>query len=97
MPTWNPVIIASGREKVLKTAFGRNINLAKKKKEEEEGGSAQCDNILISYLSSSSLKSTLPPLVSALKAGSRADTPQGRWGTAGDRQVSPSSEETEQS
>lgn len=38
MPTWNPVIIASGREKVLKTAFGRNINLAKKKKEEEEGG-----------------------------------------------------------
>lgn len=37
MPTWNPVIIASGRKKVLKTVFAgtgveKSINLARKKK-----------------------------------------------------------------
>lgn len=36
MPTWNPVIIAFGREKVLKTAFRKNINLAKKKKKKKQ-------------------------------------------------------------
>lgn len=32
MLTWNPVITVFGREKVLRTAFRKNINLAKRRR-----------------------------------------------------------------
>lgn len=86
MPTWNPVIIASGERGVLKTAFGKAINLEGKK-------TAWCDKIFEILFIIFILKWTLLPPYFSSKRGKEGSPFSGKMGLSEEHGVSLWSEE----